>query len=73
MSRHGALPMLYAAVGTDVAAGGYYGPDGIAEMKGHPTAARIPKRALDVAAAKRLWMESERLTAVRFSPLSDAN
>ena len=72
-AAHGALPMLYAAVGTDVAAGGYYGPDGIAEMKGHPTAARIPKRALDVAVAKRLWMESERLTAVRFSPLSDAN
>jgi NAD(P)-dependent dehydrogenase (short-subunit alcohol dehydrogenase family) len=72
-AAHGALPMLYAAVASDAVAGGYYGPDGIAEMKGYPTAVPIPKSATDGAVAKRLWIESERLTGVRFGPLSDVN
>jgi hypothetical protein len=53
-------------------AGGYYGPDGFAELKGYPTIAPVPKRALDEALAKRLWVESERLTHVKFGALSDA-
>ena len=65
-AAHGALPMLYAAVAEEAVAGGYYGPDGIAELKGYPTAVPIPKSALDQAVAKRLWLESERLTGVRF-------
>ena len=71
-AAHGALPTLYAAVAPEAAAGGYYGPDGIAELKGYPTAAPIPKSALDEAVAKRLWVESERLTRVKFGALSDA-
>jgi len=71
-AAHGALPTLYAAVAAEAAAGGYYGPDGIAELKGYPTAAPIPKSALDEAVAKRLWVESERLTRVKFGALSDA-
>jgi hypothetical protein len=58
--------MLYAAVAVEAVAGGYYGPDGIAELKGWPTAVPIPKSALDQAVAKRLWLESERLTGLRF-------
>ncbi len=68
---HGALPTLYAAVAAEAVAGGYYGPDGFAEGKGYPTAARIPKNALDETVAKRLWLESERLTRVKFGALSD--
>jgi NAD(P)-dependent dehydrogenase (short-subunit alcohol dehydrogenase family) len=70
-AMQGALPTLYAAVAADAVAGGYYGPDGIAELKGYPTAVPVPKRALDGSVAKRLWVESERLTRVKFGALSD--
>jgi NAD(P)-dependent dehydrogenase (short-subunit alcohol dehydrogenase family) len=71
-AAHGALPTLYAAVAAEAVAGGYYGPDGIAELKGYPTAVTVPKSALDETVAKRLWVESERLTRVKFGALSDA-
>jgi NAD(P)-dependent dehydrogenase (short-subunit alcohol dehydrogenase family) len=70
-AAHGALPTLYAAVAAEAVAGGYYGPDGIAELKGYPTAVQAPKSALDVTVAKRLWVESERLTHVTFGSLSN--
>jgi NAD(P)-dependent dehydrogenase (short-subunit alcohol dehydrogenase family) len=70
-AAHGALPTLFAAVAADAVPGGYYGPDGIAELKGHPTAVRLAKGAMDQAVAKRLWIESERLTRVKFGSLSD--
>jgi NAD(P)-dependent dehydrogenase (short-subunit alcohol dehydrogenase family) len=71
-AAHGALPTLYAAVAAEAAPGGYYGPDGIGELKGHPTAVPLAKGAMDQAVARRLWIESERLTNVKFGPLSDA-
>ncbi len=71
-AAHGALPTLYAAVAAEAVAGGYYGPDGGAEPKGYPTAAPVPKSALDGTIAKRLWVESERLTRLKFGALSDA-
>ena len=70
-AAHGALPTLFAAVAEEAVPGGYYGPDGIGELKGHPTAVRLAKGAMDPAVARRLWRESERLTRVRFSPLSN--
>jgi len=70
-AAHGAFPTLYAAVAEEAVAGGYYGPDGFMEGKGYPTSAPIPKRALDETVAKRLWLESERLTRVKFVALSD--
>jgi hypothetical protein len=71
-AAHGALPTLYAAVAAEAVAGGYYGPDGFAELKGYPAAAAVPKSALEGTVAKRLWVESERLTGVKFGALSDA-
>jgi NAD(P)-dependent dehydrogenase (short-subunit alcohol dehydrogenase family) len=65
-AAHGALPTLFAAVAPEAVAGGYYGPDGIAELKGYPTTVPVPKAALDGAIAKRLWAESERLTRVKY-------
>lgn len=62
----GALPTLYAATDPNASPGGYYGPNGLAETRGHPSEARIPARALDVVAAARLWAASEDLTGVRF-------
>jgi NAD(P)-dependent dehydrogenase (short-subunit alcohol dehydrogenase family) len=70
-AAHGALPTLFAAVAAEAVPGSYYGPDGVAELKGHPTAVRVAKGAMDPAVAKRLWSESERLTKVKFGALSD--
>ena len=46
-------------------------PGRLAELKGYPTAVPVPKKALDGTVAKRLWIESERLTRVKFGALSD--
>ncbi len=62
----GALPTLFAATDPDALAGGYYGPDGLGEVRGYPALAKMPAPALDEAAAARLWQISEELTAVRF-------
>lgn len=62
----GALPTLYAATSPEARGGGYYGPDGMLEMKGAVAPAVISKRARDVSAAQRLWAVSEELTGVRW-------
>lgn len=63
----GALPTLFAATAPDAKAGGYYGPDGIGEIRGYPAEARIPAPARDPEILRRLWAESERLTGARFA------
>ena len=62
----GALPTLFAATAPEAQGGRYYGPDRLSETRGHPTLARVPLQANDVAAARRLWEESARLTGVAF-------
>ena len=62
----GALPTLYAATAPQAKGGFYYGPNGIAETRGFPCIAKIPPQALDEDCARRLWIESERLTGVTF-------
>ena len=61
----GALPTLFAATAEGALPGGYYGPDGLAETRGHPAPASVPPAALDRAVAARLWDVSEQLTGVR--------
>ena len=68
----GALPTLYAATSPDAVGGGYYGPDGLLEMVGAPTDARVARQARDEAVAARLWAVSERLTAARFPEVEPA-
>ncbi|MBG0814149.1 oxidoreductase [Planomonospora sp. ID82291] len=63
----GALPSLYAAAAPGVSGGDFFGPDGFAERRGHPTRVSPAARALDRDAARRLWEASEALTGVRFS------
>ncbi len=63
----GALPTLFAATAPGAKAGGYYGPDGIGEIRGYPTKARIPALARNPETLRRLWAESERLTGARFA------
>lgn len=62
----GALPTLFAATSPDAEGGGYYGPNGLVEMRGYPKPAKMPDNALDLAASTRLWDISEELTGVRF-------
>jgi len=63
----GALPTLFAATDPTAKPGGYYGPDRLGETRGHPAPSRIPEAALDKAAAKRLFDESETLAGIRFA------
>jgi NAD(P)-dependent dehydrogenase (short-subunit alcohol dehydrogenase family) len=65
----GSWPLVYAATSSEVHGGGYYGPDGIAEIKGTPVEVRPKPQALDPAAGKRLWEVSETLTGVRYDAL----
>jgi NAD(P)-dependent dehydrogenase (short-subunit alcohol dehydrogenase family) len=66
----GSWPLLYAATSPDAHGGGYYGPDGIAEIKGTPVEVKPKPHALDPAAGKRLWEMSEALTGVRYDALN---
>ncbi|RMF23090.1 MAG: SDR family NAD(P)-dependent oxidoreductase [Deltaproteobacteria bacterium] len=60
----GALPTLYAAVAAEVVPGGYYGPDGLGNMRGYPCPNQPAKASQDTGTAKRLWEISEELTGV---------
>lgn len=60
----GALPTLRAATDHGVCGGDYYGPDGFAELHGHPTLVTSNARSHDAAAQRRLWAVSEELTGV---------
>ncbi|WP_124094311.1 SDR family oxidoreductase [Burkholderia gladioli] len=65
-ASQGALPTLYAATSPASQGGVYYGPDKISEIRGFPTEAKIPRQALDMETAARLWELSEKLTGVVF-------
>jgi NAD(P)-dependent dehydrogenase (short-subunit alcohol dehydrogenase family) len=65
-ARQGALPALYAAAAPGVVNGGYYGPDGPVEFRGHPAKAALRPDARNPAAAQRLWQISSELTGVSF-------
>jgi len=62
----GALPALYAATAPGVSGGDYYGPGGMAEMRGYPAKVDCAPPAKDEEMARRLWDLSARLTRVQF-------
>ncbi len=66
-AAQGAWPTLYAATSPQAQGGHYYGPNRLGETRGYPAEAAIPTPARDVAAATRLWQESERLTGSSFA------
>jgi NAD(P)-dependent dehydrogenase (short-subunit alcohol dehydrogenase family) len=63
----GALPILYAAVNSNVRPGGYYGPEN--DTKGFPTEILASDYAYNDPDAKRLWEMSESLTGVKYKAL----
>lgn len=71
-ASRGALPQLMAATAPEVKPGGYYGPDGMQEVRGYPIELAGPPQARDRAVAERLWETSEQLTRVRFGEMSGA-
>jgi NAD(P)-dependent dehydrogenase (short-subunit alcohol dehydrogenase family) len=64
--ENGAKPTLYAALGNDIQGGDYIGPDGWQEWKGEPVKVKATKLSDDKEVAKRLWVESEKLTGCKF-------
>ncbi len=62
----GALPQLYAATSLAAKNAGYYSPDGVFELKGDVKEAFVPKKALDLEAARRLWEMSVGMTGARW-------
>ncbi len=65
----GALPTLYAAAAEDVRGGEYFGPDSLAESRGHPVRVKSSRASHDRAVAERLWDASVELTGVDFGVL----
>ena len=65
-AENGALPTLFAATSPQAKPGGYYGPNGLSELKGPPAPAGIMPQARDAAAAARLWDVSQQLTGISF-------
>jgi NAD(P)-dependent dehydrogenase (short-subunit alcohol dehydrogenase family) len=68
----GALPTLMAATDPHAKRGGYYGPQGMFEIRGRPGEASAPVQSLDVAVARRLWEVSEELSDTRFPAVARA-
>ena len=68
----GALPTLYAATAPDVRGNEYFGPDGFQEIRGYPTRVDSSEASQDVGVARQLWLESEKLTGVRYEALEVA-
>lgn len=64
--ERGALPILYAATAAGVEGGDYYGPDGLAELRGYPKLVNAIPDAYDPLLAQRLWQVSEELTGVHY-------
>ena len=62
----GALPTLYAATAADVEGGAYYGPGGLASMRGTPERQASSDASYDRERAQRLWDVSRELTGVRY-------
>ncbi len=61
----GALPTLYAAVGS-MPGNSFAGPGGFLEQRGAPRLVGRSSAAWDMDVAQRLWDTSERLTGARF-------
>ena len=62
----GALPILHAVAAEEAVGGGFYGPDGWAEMRGAPTAVQPSSAALDAELRQKLWLACEQLTGVAY-------
>jgi NAD(P)-dependent dehydrogenase (short-subunit alcohol dehydrogenase family) len=65
--EHGGWPTLFAATDPEIRSGGYVGPDGFMELRGHPKFVSSSARSKDREAAAHLWTLSEELTGVTYA------
>ncbi|WP_323170976.1 oxidoreductase [Natrialba sp. PRR66] len=65
-AERGALPLLYAGTAPDAEGGAYYGPGGLANMRGTPERQASSDRSYDREMARRLWDVSRELTGVTY-------
>ncbi|GAA4395317.1 SDR family NAD(P)-dependent oxidoreductase [Tsukamurella soli] len=65
-AEHGALPSLRAATDPQAEGGQFYGPDGIARMRGYPRLVTSSKKSHDAQDQRRLWTISEELTGITY-------
>ncbi|PYY45784.1 SDR family NAD(P)-dependent oxidoreductase [Curtobacterium sp. MCBD17_023] len=63
----GAVPLVHAAVGTDVRSGQYWGPAGWFQLRGPAAVVPAEPRAHDRGEAARLWAASEDASGVAFA------
>jgi NAD(P)-dependent dehydrogenase (short-subunit alcohol dehydrogenase family) len=68
-AEDGALPTLFAATPPAAKRGGYYGPDGLFELKGNPAPAMVMPHARSAPVAARLWDVTEQLTEAALSKI----
>jgi NAD(P)-dependent dehydrogenase (short-subunit alcohol dehydrogenase family) len=69
-AARGALPILRAAVDPNAQGGEYYGPNGLANVRGYPVAQPFLKPAYDKEVGRRLWEVSVELTDVDYADLA---
>ena len=65
-AEQGALPTLYAATVPDLPGGAFIGPDGLAEIRGHPHVVTAGGKAYDEDNWRRLWEDIEACTGVHY-------
>ncbi|MDG5758012.1 oxidoreductase [Natronococcus sp. A-GB1] len=65
-SADGALPTLYAATAPEAEGGAYYGPGGLASIRGPPERQASSERSYDEETARWLWAVSSDLTGVTY-------
>lgn len=65
--EEGIRPALVAAAQPAAEPGGYYGPNGVMEIRGAAAPAWVPRPARAASALVRLWDVSEQLTGVRYA------
>ncbi|MET0589005.1 MAG: oxidoreductase [Novosphingobium sp.] len=63
-AAQGAWPALQASTADSLKPGGYYGPQGVGEMKGPSGEAKRSSQAADPALARRLWDVSVEMTGI---------
>ncbi|MEB2774208.1 oxidoreductase [Algoriphagus sp. D3-2-R+10] len=65
-SKHGAMPILRAALDPEAKGGEYYGPSGFSEIKGPPVIVKSSSRSHDLLVSTKLWSVSEKMTSRDF-------
>jgi len=68
-SENGAIPTVLAAAGDEAIAGAYYGPQSMAETRGHVSDAKVAKHAQDTTDSQRLWKMTEDILDHKWSVL----